>query len=265
MSTYSHESGFATNLTTAVAAGATVSFLNKMPTISPPYFLAFDATNVNGAYEVVEILSATSLSVSHAALANNHVVTEEIRQIVSAAEFDTLSAAVETALTDSTTSTLAGTIRPWPTTTAPTGYLSCTGATADRATYADLFAVIGETFGAGDGVSTFNLPDATGRVVMGRDTGDVDFDLADTGGAKTANLQHSHTANTHTHTMSATTSPSSNQGIGASNHINFASPSHTHVMTITAGTQSDRGTNNQLSATQSILMPYTTLNLIIKT
>lgn len=38
------------------------------------------------------------------------------------------------------------------------GYLACNGAAVSRTTYAALFAVIGTTFGVGDGVTTFNLP-----------------------------------------------------------------------------------------------------------
>jgi len=50
---------------------------------------------------------------------------------------------------------------------APTGYLACNGAAVSRSTYADLFAVISTTYGAGDGSTTFNLPDARGLVMVG--------------------------------------------------------------------------------------------------
>lgn len=52
---------------------------------------------------------------------------------------------------------------------APTGWLKANGATVSRTAYADLFAAIGTTFGAGDGVSTFNLPDLRGEFVRGWD------------------------------------------------------------------------------------------------
>lgn len=48
-------------------------------------------------------------------------------------------------------------------TTAPTGWLKCNGAAVSRTTYADLFAVIGTTYGAGNGSTTFNLPDFRGE------------------------------------------------------------------------------------------------------
>lgn len=52
---------------------------------------------------------------------------------------------------------------------APTGWLLCDGSAVSRSTYAALFAAIGTAWGAGDGASTFNLPDMRGRVAAGRD------------------------------------------------------------------------------------------------
>jgi|21_taG_2_1085346.scaffolds.fasta_scaffold24197_2 hypothetical protein len=55
----------------------------------------------------------------------------------------------------------------WATATAPTGWLEENGAAISRTTYADLYAVIGTTYGVGDGSSTFNLPDARGEFIRG--------------------------------------------------------------------------------------------------
>jgi microcystin-dependent protein len=52
-----------------------------------------------------------------------------------------------------------GTLAMWITSTAPTGWVKCNGAAISRTTYADLFALFGTTFGAGNGTTTFNLPD----------------------------------------------------------------------------------------------------------
>ena len=54
---------------------------------------------------------------------------------------------------------------------APGGWLACDGAAVSRTTYADLFAAIGTAFGAGDGSTTFNLPDLRGEFVRGLDSG----------------------------------------------------------------------------------------------
>lgn len=51
----------------------------------------------------------------------------------------------------------------------PAGWLACNGAAVSRTTYAPLFEAIGTIYGPGDGSTTFNLPDARGRVTAGRD------------------------------------------------------------------------------------------------
>jgi len=61
-------------------------------------------------------------------------------------------------------------------TTAPTGYLLEDGSAVSRTTYADLFAVIGTTYGAGDNSTTFNLPDSRGRTVVNLRAADTEFD-----------------------------------------------------------------------------------------
>ena len=61
-------------------------------------------------------------------------------------------------------------------TTAPSGYLLEDGSAISRSTYADLFAVIGTTYGAGNGSTTFNLPDSRGRVGVNLNSSDVEFD-----------------------------------------------------------------------------------------
>lgn len=63
----------------------------------------------------------------------------------------------------------AGTIAYTAATTAPSGWLLCDGSAKSRTDYARLFAAIGTTFGTGDGVTTFNLPDGRGRVIAGKD------------------------------------------------------------------------------------------------
>ncbi len=54
----------------------------------------------------------------------------------------------------------------------PEGWLECEGQAVNRRTYASIFGVIGTQFGAGDGTTTFNLPDFRGRVAVGAGTGD---------------------------------------------------------------------------------------------
>lgn len=59
----------------------------------------------------------------------------------------------------------------WPDSTVPAGYLECAGQAVSRTTYAALFAVIGTSFGPGDGSTTFNIPDMRGEFARGWDHG----------------------------------------------------------------------------------------------
>lgn len=63
--------------------------------------------------------------------------------------------------------TEVGFIKPYAGTSVPTGYLLCNGAAISRAQYPELFAAIGTTWGAGDGSSTFNVPDLRGFFLRG--------------------------------------------------------------------------------------------------
>ena len=62
-----------------------------------------------------------------------------------------------------------GCVIPFAGAAAPTGWLLCQGQAVSRTTYAQLFSVIGTTYGSGDGSTTFNLPDMRGRVAVGSD------------------------------------------------------------------------------------------------
>ena len=87
------------------------------------------------------------------------------------------------------TNTPVGSISLFAGSTAPTGWLICDGSAVSRTTYADLFSVIGTTYGAGDGSTTFNIPDIQGKVPVGIDFNDTAFDtLGETGGSKTKTL-----------------------------------------------------------------------------
>jgi microcystin-dependent protein len=67
--------------------------------------------------------------------------------------------------------TLAGAISAFAFTSVPTGWLECDGSTVSRTTYSALFTAIGDTFGAGDGSTTFVIPDLRGEFVRGWDNG----------------------------------------------------------------------------------------------
>ncbi len=107
-----------------------------------------------------------------------------------------------------------GSVMPFAGVAAPAGWLLCFGQTVSRTTEAALFAVLGTTYGIGDGSDTFNLPDLRGRIIAGQDdmggvsanrltnsAGGVNGDvLSNTGGNETHSLTTSELA-AHTHTL----------------------------------------------------------------
>lgn len=64
-----------------------------------------------------------------------------------------------------------GAVNSFAMNSAPAGWLSCNGGAVSRTTYAGLFSAIGTTYGAGDGSTTFNIPDLRGEFVRGLDNG----------------------------------------------------------------------------------------------
>lgn len=109
---------------------------------------------------------------------------------------------------DSSTMGITGEIKMWSAASAPSGWTLCEGAAISRSTNAALFAVIGTTYGAGDGTTTFNVPDFRGRVPVGFDSTQTEFNArGNTGGEKTHVLttaempSHTHTQAAHSHNL----------------------------------------------------------------
>lgn len=86
----------------------------------------------------------------------------------------------------------AGVIVPFAGTTVPAGYLLCDGSAVSRMTYAALFAAIGTTYGAGDGNTTFNLPNYSGAKIITNNY----FDVIDGGNTLTSPIWHNEDGNT---------------------------------------------------------------------
>lgn len=79
-----------------------------------------------------------------------------------------------------------GSIFAYPSTTPPIGYMVCDGSEISRTEYSGLFSVIGTNYGAGDGSTTFNLPNIKGRSIFAYNSDDTSFNaLGKTGGSKT--------------------------------------------------------------------------------
>ena len=87
-----------------------------------------------------------------------------------------------------------GTILTFGASTPPSGFLECNGSAISRSTYASLFSILSTTHGAGDGSSTFNLPDLRGQFVRGWDNS-AGVDASRTFGSTQTdqNKNHTHT------------------------------------------------------------------------
>ena len=168
------------------------------------------------------------------------------------------------------------TIVPWSSSSVPTGFLECNGAAVSRSTYSALFSIVGTTYGAGDGATTFNLPDLQDNVAIGKSGTKA---LASTGGANTVAAEGTvggSTANaTLTEAQLASHDHPRPQHV-ASNNPNIPQPiivgmQMTMFMTSNTGNAgSGTGHSHNMSATfsgtaTSVLQPYLAVIYIIKT
>lgn len=190
----------------------------------------------------------------------------------------------EIAAAPSVTSIPTGAYLPYGGTTAPTGFLLCDGTAVSRTTYADLFAVIGTSYGTGDGATTFNVPDLRGRAPFGRDNmGGLDatripsaitgrLSIGGSGGAAQTTLTtdnipaHTHTGTTssdgaHTHTVAIENNGAGGSGgagrmVSGGTTTTSSNGAHTHTFTTSSVGSGQAATT---------LSPALFSNFIIKT
>lgn len=156
----------------------------------------------------------------------------------------------------------SGELKMWSTASAPTGFLLCSGAAVSRTIYSALFAVIGTTFGAGDGTTTFNVPNFNNRMPIG--AGDL-YAVGATGGSKDAIVvSHSHTATVtdpgHYHNLPYNTTGSGGGGGGP----DVLGGSGMYTNSASTGISVSNSTTGS-SGTGANLPPYLGVYFIIKT
>lgn len=112
-----------------------------------------------------------------------------------------------------------GTVLPFAGSTAPPGYALCNGSVLSRTTNASLFAVIGTTYGAGDGSTTFTLPNLAGRFPIGAgpSPGLTTRTIGSTGGTETHTLTVAQIP-PHSHTVRSNGAPNSGSGAIMEDH-----------------------------------------------
>ena len=154
-----------------------------------------------------------------------------------------------------------GTIAEWGATTPPNNWLLLNGQAVSRVTYSELFSLYGTTYGAGDGSTTFNLPDFSGRVGVGLSDGDSDFGtLGQTGGEKTHTLTVDEMPS-HAHRSASSARGAIGDYFGGSSanygikHGSLAPANASYVIN-----SNDAGG----SSAHNNLQPYITINYIVK-
>jgi microcystin-dependent protein len=155
-----------------------------------------------------------------------------------------------------------GSLIMWPSNTIPTDWKLCNGAAISRVTYGTLFSLLGTTFGAGDGSTTFNLPDYRNKMPYGADAVVVG---ATGGSADSIVVSHTHTATVtdtgHSHAVNAV-------GFTGSGGYTLAGgagqPQVTSTSSATTGISVANSTTGT-SGTNANLPPYLGINFIIKT
>jgi microcystin-dependent protein/sporulation protein YlmC with PRC-barrel domain len=201
-----------------VSASAAIAH-SKLANITAGSVLIGNATNVPTATAVTGDVTISSSGVT--AIGSGVIVNADI-SASAAIDGSKLATAAQQALVP------AGAVMPFAMNSAPSGWLAADGSNVNRTTYAALFSAIGTTYGAGDGSTTFDLPDLRGYFVRGSGT-NSDATAAGTFGAKQADDLKSHS---HNYTRYNVTSPRTSGGTG-----NFWSDTAEVATSATGGTE----------------------------
>lgn len=124
-----------------------------------------------------------------------------------------------------------GVALPYTGSSAPTGWLICNGAAISRTTYSELFAILGVTYGAGDGSTTFNIPDLRNRIPAG--VGNMSLGVTSATTLNSSGQTTSGTGGGHDHTNVTTTVAASAKDSSTTDVLTDVQPEGDHTHTIT--------------------------------
>ena len=150
-----------------------------------------------------------------------------------------------------------GAIMPFGSNTIPENWLLCNGQAVSRTDYQELFNTIGTTYGSGDGFTTFNLPDLQGKIPVGKNANDTDFEtLGETGGEKT-------------HTLTVNEMPSHHHQRKQSGRVLYWDIGSTTMGGLTSGENAEISWERDTTdvgggQAHNIMQPYIVQNYIIK-
>ena len=170
-----------------------------------------------------------------------------------------------------------GSIKPWPAPTVPPGWFPCDGWEISRTDYAGLFAVIGTTWGGGNGSTTFNIPNFVSRVPVHRDN--VSIVVGTQGGENTHSLltqempPHAHVGTTevapdhvHSYTSASVATPANQMtagfGFAVSTPAASTGGAGAHGHNFTTGNTGGGIPHNNMQAFSGVMWIIKVVNLV---
>lgn len=196
----------------------------------------------------------TNLGLGSAAVLTAGTAANNAVQLTAAAKLPAVDGSLLTNMFPS------GAVMPYAGSTEPSGWVFCYGQAISRTTYAALFAILSTAYGAGDGSTTFNVPDLRGRAVAGRDDmGGTAVNRITAAGSGITGTTLGNAGGAETHTLTIAQMPAHTHGISGGTNLQGGGPN----ATVTSG-NNVQTTSQGGGAAHNNTQPTIILNYIIK-